>query len=1056
MSHCLKSIGVPFALVVGLVSSLSPAGMGAERSGMTVDEPLSSVGYRPSDVGLTPDSFQQPYTCSWVRRTLMDPLRDPVFFQEWAEGVLESSPCSLGFMGLLGTPADIVLSTASARAEPVPIRDLENSGFSVEVRRALERLVGEAVAIQEVFGRIETKKFDREWIELEGLLMEDQADLSVDLETDPLESSVRKRIRLIGGLRDIPREPMWEGAQRLIVCVRDLLQALERDETKVTKDFSCETPAGRIVIGGMADQVHDLTGDEVLVLDIGGDDVYRGSVASGRNGRCAVVLDMAGDDLYSSTAPFSLAVGRRGIGCLIDRRGDDVYRSGIGSQGCGVFGAGLLIDSSGRDIYSADRLSQGCGVWGFGALRDGTGDDSYQLDQMGQGYAGVGGIGVLADDEGNDRYLAGQTRADPREPGVFQSLSQGFSIGLRDYAAGGVGALLDGAGHDFYKIDYFGQGAAYWYSLGLLYDREGRDSYFSRRYAQGAGVHSAAGYLLEARGDDVYWTWGGSQGMGWDYGAGSLMDQAGDDIYTAEWGSQGAGATNGWGFFTDNQGADLYYSQIPHGEGFGCWDDRRHASSLGLFVDADGDDRYPAAGRRRLLWNNDRWGVGVDLSSGPLTGWTLRTDLPFRGDTPSLKQQEEERSRLQKRFSRSRQIKDPAVRWAEVLDVAGSWGLDEETPRDARQWLLNQNPDALFPTVVESLDCRQTMGYLFQEELYLRYGEAGIRTLMRRIAQDEPGESGDETTRRRAWGVYYLGQTAAARSVDAVLPLLSDASWKIRALASQALGTVYDRSLSEHREKIGKYLREGAAGKKGLADYVKGVPYEDRLRLVFDRQPIPWGVFRRLRKDSPRKEEAFHQDWTDYLIRTKSLLIADWDSRRAAGVPEPVIERLGGLLGDPDPRVRHAAAIALGKIGATGLSDRLVPLMSDEKILVRNAAAWALKGPGMITEDRLKEVVRSTSPWTRGVALDVLCAVSTGPLSGFLEGFSTDPDWTVRVKVVDLLWSVRDRVDAEPSGETAASGRAARILRSWKDREGHPWVRSKIDQYLSLTPEEEP
>lgn len=41
------------------------------------------------------------------------------------------------------------------------------------------------------------------------------------------------------------------------------------------------------------------------------------------------------------------------MGILVDRGGDDSYRSGATTQGAGVAGIGLLLDAAGSDTYDA-------------------------------------------------------------------------------------------------------------------------------------------------------------------------------------------------------------------------------------------------------------------------------------------------------------------------------------------------------------------------------------------------------------------------------------------------------------------------------------------------------------------------------------------------------------------------------------------------------------------------------------------------------------------------------------------------------------------------------
>ncbi|MBI4395537.1 MAG: HEAT repeat domain-containing protein, partial [Elusimicrobia bacterium] len=878
---------------------------------LDLEEAMAVAGMTPSGVGLRADSMNQPGTLSAVKRLLSNPWDHFPEMQDWAENVLQSqtdTAKTITWMASLNdvAPASVPLSMSTEvfTAWPESIPDW--------LQESLREFLIEADADQEAWRREKDLLNDEERSRLSELLWDEEEEDKA-LSGEPSEPIVQRRIGRIRLLEKTSRETSFAEALRVA-------RAVERLKTRVLEheaDFPSlstqrfETPRGWITVGGWADDAHFSEPGDLLVLDVGGNDAYQGSVAAGADGRSSVVLDLSGDDFYSSTGSYALGSGRWGVGFLEDLEGDDVYKGAKCSQGCGAFGAGILIDRAGNDIYNAESQSQGAGFWGLGLLSDQEGEDAYRLDWMGQGFSGIGGIGLLLEGRGNDQYFAGLTKSDPREPGVFQSMAQGFSLGLRDYAAGGAGALVDGAGHDHYKADYFGQGSSYWFALGLLYDRQGRDTYVSRRYTQGAGVHSSVGFLLDVADDDTYLAWGGAQGMGWDYAVGLLMDESGDDIFSADWGSQGMGGANGWGVFVDNGGSDLYYSKAAHGQGFGDWDGRRYAPSFGLFADTAGEDRYPEEGREGGVWSVDRWGVGVDASTGPLSGLSLRTDLPFRAEDLAGGQEQEERKNLQTRLSRVEKVKDPFLKAAELLDIAGYWGLDEATPQKARRMILRMPHDDILPGLLKALDCRQTMGYLLLEEIFLRYGPKSVEALTAK-AGSPPEPVTDAALREQRLGLFYLGQTASPLTTDLFLRRLSDPSWRIRSAAARALGDIYDMQLRKKFVKLAELLRapDRPKGRKALADWLAAVPYKDRLRIVFALQPLPWKTFEKLMEEKldardPKKDEA----WAAYLYRRKKDVLVLAEARGQDLPPQDAVEALQKLLSDPDESVRHAAAI---------------------------------------------------------------------------------------------------------------------------------------------------
>ncbi|MDH5641737.1 MAG: hypothetical protein OEY28_10620, partial [Nitrospira sp.] len=190
---------------------------------------------------------------------------------------------------------------------------------------------------------------------------------------------------------------------------------------------------GKIVIGGTGPNTYQ--GDDfIAIIDLGGDDTYRGRVASGIGmpGHSAVsfVLDMGGDDRYLGE-DFTQGFGFLGVGILWDLGGgDDTYKSRFCAQGMGLCGAGELHDDGGDDSYLADSGAQGAAAFGYGQLFDNGGNDNYRGARFVQGFAQVKGVGVLTDNDGNDSYFAGgKYLHEPLFNDRYQSLSQGFAIG---------------------------------------------------------------------------------------------------------------------------------------------------------------------------------------------------------------------------------------------------------------------------------------------------------------------------------------------------------------------------------------------------------------------------------------------------------------------------------------------------------------------------------------------------------------------------------------------------------------------------------------------------
>ncbi len=247
-----------------------------------------------------------------------------------------------------------------------------------------------------------------------------------------------------------------------------------------------------------------------MVMDFNGDDQYGAtaviSQGSGFLG-VGILIDMQGDDIYTGTA-FSQGTGLMGAGILVDEGGDDRYFSQELSQGLGFWGLGLLVDAGGRDRYQSHLLAQGVGgPKGVGVLLDVKGDDTYYATgkyQSSYGSNGVfsglsqgfgfglrgytsGGIGALIDANGQDRFEAG-------------NFSQGGGYFF------GMGVLKNsGNGDDVYIGSRYGQGFSAHSALGILIDDGGDDWYSGQVGAlQGAAWDKGAAALIDKKGDDLY------------------------------------------------------------------------------------------------------------------------------------------------------------------------------------------------------------------------------------------------------------------------------------------------------------------------------------------------------------------------------------------------------------------------------------------------------------------------------------------------------------------------------------------------------------------------
>jgi hypothetical protein len=128
-------------------------------------------------------------------------------------------------------------------------------------------------------------------------------------------------------------------------------------------------------------------------------------------------------------------------------------------------------------------------------------------------------------------------------------------------------------------------------------------------------------YLFDLAGDDSYLTnFGASHAIGHDYGTAFLLDRSGNDVYAGRDSRPGTGNANGLGIFVDADGDDRYSG--PAGVG----NPARNSGSLGVFVDLAGQDQYRTGLEDSEAAFREQWGVAYDLESkviadaGPVVG----------------------------------------------------------------------------------------------------------------------------------------------------------------------------------------------------------------------------------------------------------------------------------------------------------------------------------------------------------------------------------------------------------------------------------------------------
>jgi hypothetical protein len=487
------------------LSSPSFSSAGTNDTSYLLDKTLAIIAMKRGDLSINPDLYTDPYALTSFKRWMNNPVKAPMESQHKAKNLLKLSRDPFSWILELAKLGDI------HSPAPLPLNHHIIYELSPNLPKQLKKaihLILNAIHTANVHLDAIRNRISPEHIRsLEKYLYPDnlkKTNSRGEVEESTRIKELREAISIAGTL----------DRKGIIEAGLTINQALAKAKAMLTEtdewyesinSFSFKTDLGLIEIGGTGNDRYEKRA--TLIIDFGGNDLYLGEIASGKDGKCAIVLDLDGDDLYLGE-DHTQGAGFWGIGILYDLAGDDLYRARHYSQGAGLFGIGLLIDLEGHDNYLGERFVQAASGWGWGGLIDIRGEDTYKCRHSGQAYAEVMGISSLCDLKGNDRYISGSKAPDPREPDMNQSFSQGFAIGMRNLAAGGFAMLADGSGNDLYQAQYFGQGASYWMGIGILYDENGKDTYLARRYAQGAGIHFSLGLLMDAMGNDHTSSWG--------------------------------------------------------------------------------------------------------------------------------------------------------------------------------------------------------------------------------------------------------------------------------------------------------------------------------------------------------------------------------------------------------------------------------------------------------------------------------------------------------------------------------------------------------------------
>ena len=420
----------------------------------------------------------------------------------------------------------------------------------------------------------------------------------------------------------VEREALHAGMLGLTASVERLKHFVTSTLQLPLVEWSMETPFGQIVVDTTGRNNTYRLKDPLLVLDVGGDDVYEFLPRSDTH-RIVVLLDHQGNDRYIANAPGSdPSAATLGYGILWDTEGDDQYQGTKHAQASALFGEALLVDAGGTNAFIASSHTQAHAIAGIALLLGSSGSDLYSAQAYAQGSAGPEGVATLIEPAGNDQYTLNNSpliKPSAQLPASNSSMGQGAAWGIRgDFidgrsTTGGVGILMDMGGNDHYVAQVFAQGAGYQEGLGILVDDGGNNTFDAAWYAMGSAAHRGAGILVKRGiGNDHYRaSHSTSIGAAHDFSVGIFLDEGGDEIY--ELGDLGLGAANDNSFalFVDAKGNDKYQVVETSCRAFGAaklsqWGNlREDVANLGLFMDLGGTDSY--AGHCNEPGNNTQW-----------------------------------------------------------------------------------------------------------------------------------------------------------------------------------------------------------------------------------------------------------------------------------------------------------------------------------------------------------------------------------------------------------------------------------------------------------------
>lgn len=922
----------------------------------------------------------------------------------WSPRFAEEASASLRSAGSVAETTDAVHRLASlprraGEVESIGIPGLQETIGDAAIVAVIERtwarflaarrLAGEALSVVPDSERAWIRSNPGRWFFAD----EDRANYRF------LTCDTTDHLRLFRTAAEVDRRRLAEAQRHLAVAIDDwrtLGGTTGRTPRFGTFEFVDPATGLTLLVADGSDHLH--AEDHDVVIDLGGDDWWTNNAGGTRGVRsAALAIDLAGDDCYEGTTGVQGA-GWLGVGALADLDGDDLYRAEDIAQAAAFIGEGLLFDASGDDRRLGRHFIQAAAAFGTAVLRDDAGDDDHAGAGMSGGLGTTGGVGVLLDRGGDDHYRCGRPRSDGYT--LDYGMGLGSGIGLRDWPwterpsfYGGLGLLDDASGDDSYEGIGAGLGGAYCLAAGVVVEGDGDDDYHGVTDSFGASIHLGAAVFLDQRGDDRYRGDNSILGCGGDRGHGVFVDFEGDDRYRARGHALGTGRKpKAVGLMVEVEGDDVY--DFGGDSMTATWRPSNPENwAWASFLDLGGDDAYRQGAEQDRLDGLDRgndrqWsfgptGRGVDtvVAGDPAAAvrafWpsSPRGAMPWRPDDAD---------------------------WCEAISaplVDDDWDPDLlailDRVRDPSLTPARDTVDSFAPPVEPPTDPETVAGALPSGAV------AWIDALRDREL--------DADARRRGYERLDLLRFAGGGTLDwsPIATLLDDpASAAPDLLAFAGTWTAIDRTPGAVDRVEAALIEDGIDDAAARAILVRMVGrcgdgnaamiLRDRVR--FDPDPLV------------RRRAAFHL------------------GRLAVEDDLPV---LAVAAGDGSELVRCSVAGGLRDNPVPGAEAVLEPLLDDEDLFVRRAAAVALLSRGDASMvDRIMDEMAIASidtGWNYGRNLFVTMSEYLGP--SLVDDLGTDLDawrawWTEHRGTHDLGASIEanraaieERLAKAPSSE---------------------------------------